>query len=328
MTTTSEQTSESTASPFLSTKLVQQLLHEQGFQLVGFTDAEPLLHEAERLNDWLHSGFYATMEWMPRHAEMRLHPKMLWPEARSIAVVGINYFPGVEAGQGSDVRIARYALGKDYHNIIRKRLAKVLKALQLHYPGLKGRPFTDSAPLLEKALAVKAGLGWQGKHSLVINQTLGSWFFVGTLFLDAPLDAYSSPMINQLETGHCGTCTRCIEACPTDALQSATVLNSDACIAYATIEHHGERLPSSVEGKLNQWAFGCDICQEVCPWNIRFATVSQDVAFQPRPQLEHPSQATFLEMDDATFQATFANSPLKRTGLKRIQRNIRNITNE
>jgi len=308
--------------PSISHDIIDQAMQDHGIDLWGGLAVESLEKERPRLKAWLDQQYHADMDWMHRNSDKRLDVQQLWPGAKSILVVAINYFPGWEAGQGEDVKIARYALGKDYHNVIRKRLRNVLKQLQETYPELKGRPFTDSAPLLEKPLATMAGLGWQGKHSLLITKEYGSWVFIGSLVLNMELESPLMPAVNQLDSGHCGTCTRCIEACPTDAIVEPTVVDSNKCIAYWTIESKALEIPKAVKDQQQNWVFGCDICQEVCPWNLKFSSVTSDVAFHPRPLLNPiPSRQALQGWDNALFDKGFENSPLKRTGLLKLKVN-------
>ncbi len=306
----------------IQTTTLENALNAYGITAWRVLNPSDLDEEKSRLKAWLHEGYHADMEWMPRHADKRCSPTLLWEGVQSIVVVVLNYFPGWEAGQGDTIKIARYALGKDYHKIIRRKLAKVLQHLQEEHPDLNGRPFVDSAPLLEKALAVRAGLGWQGKHSLLITKATGSWVMIGTLFLNKPVEWTHPPQENTLETGHCGTCTRCITACPTEAILAPTQVDSRRCIAYWTIENADDALPEAITTHQNGWIFGCDICQDVCPWNIKFSHLTEEPAFAPRPMLQHPQQECFVSMTEEDFEKHFQNSPLRRTGLKRIKRNL------
>lgn len=307
--------------------MIQRETLEQHLNAVGITQwgvltGESLAQEAQRLRAWLEAGHHADMDWMPRHADKRVTPALLWEGVQSVVVVAVNYFPGWKAGQGEGLKIARYALGKDYHKVIRRHLGKVLKALQAEYTNLEGRPFVDSAPLLEKALAVQAGLGWQGKHSLLITKEWGSWVMIGTLFLNQAVEAYTPPLGNHLETGHCGSCTRCITACPTQAIVAPTVVDSRRCIAYWTIENAEADLPPLIQANQEGWIFGCDICQEVCPWNLKFSSVTEEPAFVPRASLHDPSVSFLKGLTPESFEIAMQASPLRRTGLKRLHRNI------
>lgn len=302
-----------------------------GFELVGIMPATYLQEEAEKLQQWLDNQYHAGMDWMTRYTNIRTNPAEILPHCQSVVMVGINYFPGWEAGQGEAAKIARYAVGKDYHKLIRRRLAKLLKIIQQHVPTVQGRAFADSAPLLEKALAVRAGLGWQGKHGLLINPTLGSWVFLGELLLTVPL-AYDEPLpANSLaETvSLCGNCTRCITACPTQAITAPTVVDANRCIAYWTIEAPVEAiLPESLSAELfQQWVFGCDICQEVCPWNIKFSQQTQELNFLPRSLLQSPQLQVLQGLSAEEFEQVFAGSALCRAGLAKFQQNLARVTN-
>jgi epoxyqueuosine reductase len=302
-----------------------------GFDLVGIMPASYLQEEAEKLQQWLGNQYHAGMDWMTRYTSIRSNPTEILPDCQTVVMVGINYFPGWEAGQGKDAKIARYALGKDYHKLIRRRLAKLLKIIQQRIPTAQGRAFADSAPLLEKALAVRAGLGWQGKHGLLINPTLGSWIFLGELLLTIPL-AYDEPLpVNSLaETiSLCGNCTRCITACPTQAITAPTVVDANRCIAYWTIEAPLEAaLPESLSAELfQQWVFGCDICQEVCPWNIKFAQLTSEHHFLPQPLLETPENKTLQQLSSEQFEQVFAGSAVRRAGFVKFQQNLARVYN-
>jgi epoxyqueuosine reductase len=297
-----------------------------GFDLVGIVPASYLHEEAEKLQAWLDKGYHAGMDWMERYQSLRTNPAELLYQCQSVVMVGLNYFPGWEVGQGDGVKIARYAVGKDYHKLIRRRLAKLIKAIQTVAPHVTGRAFVDSAPLLEKALAVRAGLGWQGKHSLLINPTLGSWLFIGELLITAPL-AYDEPLPkNSLSdsVSFCGTCTKCIQACPTDAIVAPTVVDANQCIAYWTIEADAALpLPATIGAEqLNGWVFGCDICQEVCPWNVKFSVTAQEVAFSPSVFLTHPTPSFLQGLDEPLFEKRFAGSAFRRSGLTKLQQNL------
>ncbi len=307
----------------IQTATLEHALKAQGITQWRVLDPTDLDDEKKRLQAWLNEGYHADMEWMPRHAEKRCSPTLLWEGVQSVVVVVLNYFPGWEAGQGDSIKVARYALGKDYHKIIRRKLGKVLQHLQKEHPDLDGRPFVDSAPLLEKALAVRAGLGWQGKHSLLITKESGSWVMIGALFLNAPVETFHPPKENTLPTGHCGTCTRCITACPTDAIVAPAQVDSRRCIAYWTIENSEDTLPSFIQKHQNGWIFGCDICQEVCPWNLKFSHLTEEVAFTPRPMLQKPDCEPLLSLTTEVFDVEFQNSPVRRTGLKHLKRNIK-----
>jgi epoxyqueuosine reductase len=320
-------------SPTISLETLSLFIKQQakllGFELVGIVPASYLHEEAEKLQAWLDNGYHAGMDWMERYQSLRTNPSELLHQCQSVVMVGINYFPGWEAGQGDEVKVARYAVGKDYHKLIRRRLAKLIKAIQTVAPHVTGRAFVDSAPLLEKALAVRAGLGWQGKHSLLINPKLGSWLFIGELLITAPL-AYDEPLPSNSLTesiSFCGTCTKCIQACPTDAIVAPTVVDATQCIAYWTIEADaGLPLPTAIGAEqLKGWVFGCDICQEVCPWNVKFSAVTQESAFLPSVVLTHPNKEFLEGLSEKSFEKTFAGSALRRSGVAKLQQNLSRI---
>ncbi len=301
-----------------------------GFELVGIVPASYLHEEAEKLQTWLSNGYHAGMDWMERYQSLRTNPAELLTNCQSVIMVAINYFPGWEAGQSDAVKVARYAVGKDYHKLIRRRLAKLMKAIQTVAPQVTGRAFVDSAPLLEKALAVRAGLGWQGKHSLLINPKLGSWLFIGELLITAPL-VYDEPLpINSLSESisFCGSCTQCIQACPTDAIVEPTTIDANRCIAYLTIEADAALpLPSTIEREqLQGWVFGCDICQEVCPWNIKFSALTQEPSFLPSSLLNTPNLEMLQTLEGDLFDKTFSGSALRRSGAIKFQQNLDRVS--
>lgn len=289
--------------------------------------------EQAHLDEWLARGFHSEMDWMERYREIRQDVGQLMADgvAKTVVVVALNYAQIAASPEAfSDMRdktslkVSTYAWGKDYHKLIRKRLAKLLKGLQAVHPDIQGRAVTDSAPVLEKALAIQAGLGWQGKNTLVIHPKKGSYFFIGELILDIELPTDSSVI-----TDHCGTCTRCITACPTDALSSTErVLDASKCISYWTIESDAPNFPAPVQENLQGWVFGCDICQQVCPWNERFSEPTMDQAFAPKvwakPNEVEVAQSITLE----EFQKLFENTSIRRSGQAKISRNIELVKSE
>jgi epoxyqueuosine reductase len=291
-----------------------------GFQKVGIISAQPLHTPGTHLNAWLEQGYQADMNWMKTHSDKRQDPTQLVENTQSIVCVAINYFPGnpVPSSSETPVKIARYAQGTDYHEVVKDKLNSLLKKLQAHWPHIQGRAFTDSAPVMEKPMAELAGLGWMGKNGNLLTQDHGSWLFLGELFLNIPL-AYDTPTLDS----HCGTCTRCIEACPTDAIVKDGVIDANRCIAYWTIEYKGDTFPQAIAENLSGWVFGCDICQEVCPWNIRFEQPTEEEAFRARPWNTNPTAEGILQLDPETFQQEFRKSPVKRTKLAGLQRNAR-----
>ncbi len=290
-----------------------------GFHQIGALTLPNLSLAGENLKQWLAQGFHGEMQWMADHLEKRLSPESLMPDTKTILCVSMNYYPG-ELLPDAEAKIARYAQGDDYHDVIKKRLKTLLEWLQTYDNAICGRPLTDSAPILEKALAVKAGLGWQGKHSNLITKEIGSWVFLGELLLnitfpDAPTPV---PMAN-----FCGSCQRCITACPTQAIVDPYVVDSTKCISYWTIEYKGDTFPESIRENLNGWAFGCDICQEVCPWNIKFQQETPEAAFIPRPWNRTPQLSEIEALTPQRFKVRYRKSPLKRAKLTGLKRNVK-----
>lgn len=318
----------------LSFQAIQSKALGLGFSSVGLLTTEGLNLPAQPLHQWLQAGYHADMTWMQTHLEKRLDPASLMPNTQSIVVVTMNYYPGPEPKhnpkQPQDagrLKVARYARGQDYHRVLKQRLKELLAWMKTHDPTIEGRPLTDSAPILEKPLAMQAGLGWQGKHSNLITRTHGSWVFVAELLLNKtfPDTPELSPHPN-----FCGSCRRCIDACPTQAIVEPYVVDANRCIAYWTIEARQPvaasdavpAIPDTIAQQLNGWVFGCDICQEVCPWNQKYQTPTTEPAFFPRPWLTHFNGQEWLDMPPERFRIRTRHSPLKRTGLKALQRNV------
>ncbi|MFN8614583.1 MAG: tRNA epoxyqueuosine(34) reductase QueG [Vampirovibrionales bacterium] len=312
-----------------------------GFHAVGMVSVEDLkTHPHWQLaqanyHAWISQKYQAGMDWMTRYTALRLEPWQLLPGTQSIVCVAISYRskpirPHTSPHHG--FQVAQYAQGKDYHRVIRKRLQRLLNLIQAWIPehegqATQGRPLTDSAPALEKPLAQLAGLGWQGKNTLLIHPTLGSTIFLGELLLTLPLRS-STPFT----THHCGTCTRCLEACPTQAFPQPGVLDSNRCIAYWTIETDAQTLfPNAIAQQLNGWVFGCDICQQVCPFNQKAPSltisgqshlIKADTAFEPRPWIQSPDTHQWQQLSQAQFNQWFQANPIQRTGLEGLQRNM------
>lgn len=283
-----------------------------GFQAVGFTSADSL-SEGKSLRKWLESGFEAGMAWM-QDPETREDPKTLLPEAKSVIIVSLNYFNAQELPQDPAVgRIARYALGDDYHDVMKERLQQLAQFIRENFQAA-ARTFTDTSHVMEKALAQRAGIGWIGKNGMVIRKDSGSWFFLGGILTDLVLE-YDQPAAS-----HCGTCTRCLEACPTQAIVSPGVIDSNKCIAYLTIEHKGE-IPQEFHQAMGNRIFGCDDCQEVCPWNS-FAEPTQEPAFAPRHGLLSTTLTDYAQMTDEQFRHRFQTSPVKRAKYNGFLRNV------
>ncbi|MBK8003232.1 MAG: tRNA epoxyqueuosine(34) reductase QueG [Gemmatimonadetes bacterium] len=296
-----------------------------GFVACGITDLAPLPH-AEALDRWLKAGFGGNMRYINRQAKKRKDPQLADRAARRAVVVLDNYYYQEErrdplgelevAAEKTTPKIARYARGKDYHQVTLDRLEQ-LAAFLRSLGAEAARPYVDTGPIAERELAQRAGLGWIGKNTMLLRPGLGSWFFIGTVLTDLEL-ACDAPFT----TDHCGSCTRCLDACPTDAFVDVRVLDATRCISYLTIEHK-HAIPEDLAPRLAGWAFGCDVCNEVCPWNERFATPSAIEAFRPRNALEGAGAGHFDTMDEATFTAQFGDTPLARPGLARMRRNWR-----
>ncbi len=286
-----------------------------GFDLVGVAPAAPA-DGFDRLRAWLDRGFAGEMDYMRRHAEARRHPESVLPEVRSVVMLGMNYNPAGprEENTSGKGRVARYARGPDYHDVLRERLNQLLSWLQRELPGCRGRGVVDTAPLLERDFARRAGLGWVGKNTMLLNKRLGSYFFLAALLVDVELRP-DEPF----EARHCGTCTACLDACPTDAFVGPGILDARRCISYLTIELKNS-IPSKLRAGVGDWLFGCDVCQEVCPWN-RKAPAATDAAMRGRPELEAIDLVELLGMSDAEFQRRFRDTALMRTKRRGLLRN-------
>ena len=292
-----------------------------GFHKVGVVRAEPLLKERERLNEWLARGFHGEMRWMARDAESvvrRTDPRSLIPSARSVVVVALNYFtPHEHADDASRGKVSRYAWGDDYHDVVGEKLKRLLAWIKSEWPEAEGRPACDVQPTMDKAWAARAGLGWIGKHSNLITREYGSWVFLGELFLNLELE-YDM----EESEDHCGTCTLCLEACPTGAIVEPRVVDSNRCISHATIESREEHLPAQVAENLNGWLYGCDICQDVCPWN-RFEKPTGAACFAPREGETSIEIEKILALTPEEYTARFRRSPMKRAKLAGLKRSAR-----
>jgi epoxyqueuosine reductase len=309
----------SAASTGIRTREVTQEAHRLGFQKVGVARAERCDGEAVHLREWLLKGYQASMAWMAETEERRADPRKVLPGARSVISVAMNYYvPERHSSDPGHGQISRYAWGDDYHGVLAPRLQKLLDFITERVPGVQGRIYVDTGPVMEKAWAQRAGIGWQGKHTNLITQEYGSWVFLGEIMLDVELEE-DAP-----ETDHCGECTLCLEACPTGALPAPYILDANLCISYMTIEHRGN-LPQALAGKFDRWVFGCDICQDVCPWNAKFARETTEGGFQPRPGNIAPRLEELTTISREDFQANFKNSAVKRAHLEGIQRNANYI---
>ena len=295
---------------------IKQLAQEFGFLDCGIVKADFLPKEAERLKEWLSNEYHGEMKYMENHFEKRVNPAKLVENTKSVIVLTYNYYPTKKQREDS-YKIAKYAYGKDYHFILKEKLQKLWLAIENTLDiKMQGRIFVDSAPVLERSLAQQAGLGWIGKNTMLISKQKGSFFFISELFVDIPL-AYDTPF----KTDHCGTCTRCIEACPTDAILPGKTLNAKQCISYFTIELKDENLSAHVNKKWDDWIFGCDICQDVCPWN-RFSKANDEVLFETVPEISNFNKADWIDLTEETFKKVFKESPIKRSKFKGLKRNI------
>jgi len=293
---------------------IKLTIKEAGFDFAGIAKAEKLDDEARLLDKWLSLKYHGTMEYMQNWFDKRIDPRLLVPGAKSVICMLYNYAPESSLPDDS-YHIASYAYGTDYHKVIKKKLATVIEALQAKIGQFEARIFVDSAPVMERTWAVRSGLGWQGKNTLLINKQQGSYFFIATIICDLLLD-YDAPFA----ANHCGTCTRCIDACPTQAIVGNNILDASKCISYLTIERK-EDIPDSYKGKMKDWIFGCDICQQVCPWNS-FAKAHQEPAFYPSEALKTMKKSEWQELTEDVFNIIFKNSPLKRSKWKGLRRNI------
>ncbi|MEM6647061.1 MAG: tRNA epoxyqueuosine(34) reductase QueG [Bacteroidota bacterium] len=288
-----------------------------GFDACGISKAERLDDEARRLEAWLNAGMHGTMGWMENHFEKRVDPRELVPGAQSVISLLHNYYQPVERPDGDHMgKISRYAWGDDYHFVMKERLFELYNWLDEEVGGIDGRAFVDSAPVLDKAWARRSGVGWQGKHSNIINRTLGSYFFIGELIIDVPLPP-DGPLPD-----YCGSCTRCLDACPTDAITQPYVVDANKCIAYLTIEHRADDIAPELQPLIGNWVFGCDICQDVCPWN-KFKRPTTEPRYLPRPGMSDTTLREWAEIDIEEFRRQFRKNPVKRTKWAGFERNVR-----
>ena len=298
----------------IHTSWVKKEAKRLGFDFCGISKATFLEEEAPRLEAWLKNDFHGEMRYMENHFDKRLDPRLLVPGAKSVISLLYNYYP--EAAQNkSSYQISKYAYGEDYHHVIRKKLNEMVDSMQQVMGNLNARVFTDSAPVMERTWAQKSGLGWLGKNSLLINKSKGSFFFLAEIILDMEF-IYDSPF----KTDHCGTCTRCIDACPTQAILANNTVDGSKCISYFTIELK-EEIPTQFKDSFEDWAFGCDICQDVCPWN-RFSLPHKEKKFLPDERLLHFGKNDWEEITEDVFKEIFKRSAVKRTKFSGFKRNI------
>lgn len=284
-----------------------------GFLSCGISKAQFLEAEAPRLEKWLKNNAHGQLHYMENHFDKRLDPTKLVEDSKSVVSLLLNYFPSEVQNQDS-FKLSKYAYGTDYHFVIKDKLKSLLQSIQDEIGDVHGRAFVDSAPVLDKAWAAKSGLGWIGKHSNLLTQQVGSFYFIAELIIDLDLE-YDS-----VTTDHCGSCTACIDACPTEAITEPYVVDASKCISYFTIELK-EQMPSEFNGKLDDWMFGCDVCQDVCPWN-RFSKPHNEPLFNPHPELLDMTKKDWEEITEDTFKKVFKKSAVKRTKFAGLKRNI------
>lgn len=298
------------------TQVVRTHALRLGFDYVGIAEAHKLEADARRLEAWLSKNYHGKMAYMANHFDKRVDPRLLVPGAQSVITLLCNYFPE-ESPQQTSYKIAKYAYGQDYHDVIRAKLKDLLQSMQEEIGEIEGRGFVDSAPVLERAWAVKSGLGWIGKNGNLIHKQQGSFFFIATLIVDLKLTP-DLPYIND----YCGTCTRCIDACPTEAILPDKTIRGDQCISYYTIEL--KEMLSDTDQRWDDWIFGCDICQDVCPWN-RFSQAHQQEAFKPLHNILSYTKNDWEALQESEFAYQFKHSPIKRAGYHRLMNRIQHV---
>jgi epoxyqueuosine reductase len=295
-------------------QLIKAEAKRLGFLSCGISKAGFLEEEAPRLENWLNQNHHGEMKYMENHFDKRLNPTLLVDDAKSVISLLLNYYP-TEIQNTDSYKISKYAYGKDYHFVIKEKLHELLQTIQTEIGEVSGRAFVDSAPVLDKAWAAKSGLGWIGKNSNLLTQQVGSFYFIAELIVDLDLE------YDYAKTDHCGTCTACIDACPTEAIVSPYVVDGSKCISYFTIELK-ENIPQEMKGKMDDWIFGCDVCQDVCPWN-KFSKPHSEPLFSPYPELLSYTKKDWEEITEDTFKKVFKNSAFKRTKLDGLKRNIK-----
>lgn len=300
--------------PAQNSAFIKQLAMQSGFSYCGLSKAAFLEEEAERMDKWLKQGYQGEMKYLENHFDKRMDPRLLVPGAKTVVSLMYNYYPSDKQNDNT-FKIAKYAYGADYHDVVKEKLRLLMEDLRLEVGNVEGRAFVDSAPLMERAWAEKSGLGWIGKHGLLINKAQGSFFFLAELIID--LDCTPDGPVKDF----CGSCTRCVDACPTEAILPGKTLDASRCISYLTIELKNA-IPAEFTGKMNDWIFGCDICQDVCPWN-RFSIPHNEKQFLPASGLLEMDRQQWREITETVFAPLFAKSAVKRTGYEGLARNIR-----
>ncbi|MEO8108841.1 MAG: tRNA epoxyqueuosine(34) reductase QueG [Ginsengibacter sp.] len=304
-----------------NSQIIKQVAKNLGFSYCGIAKARKLDDDARRLETWLNKGYQGTMNYMQNYFDLRIDPTKLVPGAKSVITLLLNYFPPQKQNNEAP-QVSKYAYGKDYHEVIKEKLKTFLQFIKENIGDVHGRGFADSAPVLEKSWAQKSGLGWVGKNGNLITKNDGSFFFIATLITDLELDA-DDPFVKD----YCGSCTRCIDNCPTDAILPGKVIDGGKCISYFTIELKDLLIPEEMKGKFENKLFGCDICQDVCPWN-RFSKPHHENEFTPIPEILNFSKNDWEELTEESFKIIFKNSPLKRTKFAGIKRNLKFISTD
>ncbi len=295
---------------------IKQRAIELGFSKVGIARVEPLNEESGRLEEWLGLGYQASMEWMTRNKEKRSNPANIVPGAKSVICVAMNYYTSVQHSQEQSIgKISRYAWGDDYHDVLTGRLKQLWAWMQAEFPGVEGKYYVDTGPVMEKVWAERAGIGWIAKHTNVITPEFGSWVFLGEIITTLELEP------DVPATDHCGTCVLCIEACPTNAITEPYIVDSNRCLSYLTIEHRG-KIEGEIKNKFENWIYGCDICQDVCPWNHKLSMETEEKAFKPREWNIAPVLSEWKEMQQPEFATKFKGSAMKRTKHEGLMRNV------
>lgn len=303
-----------------SSQFIKSTANDLGFDFCGIAKSAFLDEDARRLETWLNKGMHGKMLYMENHFDLRTDPSKLVPGAKSIITLLFNYFP--EQKQHTDSpKISKYAYGEDYHLVIKEKLHVFFYQIKEKLGDINGRGFVDSAPVLERAWAQKSGLGWIGKNGNLINKNKGSFFFIASLIVDIELD-YDEPLLKD----YCGTCTSCIDNCPTEAILPNKVVEGSKCISYFTIELKDALIPEQMKNKLDNWLFGCDVCQDVCPWN-RFAEANNEKRFEPIPEILNFTTKDWDELSEEKFKIIFKDSPIKRSKFEGIKRNLNFIKN-
>ncbi|CAM3539400.1 iron-sulfur cluster binding protein [Flavobacterium saliperosum S13] len=295
------------------TQMIKSEAQRLGFLSCGISKAGFLEEEAPRLEHWLKQNYHGEMSFMESYFDKRLDPTLLVEDSKSVISLLLNYYPPELQTEGT-YKISKYAYGKDYHNVIKKKVKKLLNYIKAEIGEVSGRAFVDFAPVMDKAWAAKSGLGWIGKNSNLLTQKVGSFYFIAELIVDLELD------YDHATTDHCGSCTACLDACPTEAIVAPYVVDGSKCISYYTIELQ-DNLPTEMKGKFDDWMFGCDVCQDVCPWN-KFSKAHSEPLFTPYPELLSYTKKDWEEITQETFEKVFTNSPLKRAKITGLKRNI------